>query len=655
MPDNLKIHTANLHFNADGTPVADDFDDVYFSNDDGLAETQYVFLSGNRLHKRWRAHSCSAFTVAETGFGSGMNFLACWQAFADHLAAHPQSQCQRLHFISFEKFPLAPESLAQCHQQFPSIQAYAQQLQQAYPNLMPGCHRLSFQHGRVTLDLWVGDVNELIPQVASPRHGVVDAWFLDGFAPSKNPQMWSDNLFQHMFRLAKPQATVATFTAAGLVRRGLAAAGFNVSKIPGYGNKRDMTVAHKSLPGPVQTPAEAKQVTIIGGGLAGCFAAWELAQKGFQIRLLCADDALASQASGNRQGALYPLLNGAYDTLADFYCHAYRDALVKITTLIERHPEIRHQWCGVLHLSSNEELIEKHQSLTAAAYPDSLIHSVSAAQASDWAGIQLPHPGVFYPQGGWLCPGDLCRAIAEELSMQGHLFEFNAKVDSIEHDQTGWKLSTARQIFQAEIVVIAAGTQSTEFEVSRHFPLTSVRGQVSHVKATETSEKLKTVLCHTGYLTPAQDGGHCLGATFVRGSHDKSLREDEHQTNLERLENAIPNSELSQHWQHSPLAGRVGFRASVRDHLPLIGPVPDWHHLPKPGQVGELAQLATQPNLYLFTGLGARGLCSAPLGASILASYVAGESQPAPQKLLDAIHPGRFAWRRLKKNKTVFG
>lgn len=654
MSENLKIHTANLSFNADGTPVADDFDDVYFSNDDGLAETQYVFLSGNQLRKRWRAHNCNLFTVAETGFGSGMNFLACWQAFSDHLHHHPEGHCRRLHFISFEKFPISAEALTQCHEQFPSLQSFAKQLQASYPDLMPGCHRLEFEQGRITLDLWIGDVNELTPQIASPAQGLVDAWFLDGFAPSKNPQMWTENLFQQMFRLAKPEATVATFTAAGLVRRGLQGAGFEVKKIPGYGSKRDMTVAEKPQKSASQEHSAIREVTIIGGGLAACFAAWELAKRGYQIQLLCADDALATQASGNKQGALYPLLNGGFDTLADFYAHAYRYALHQIKGLLSTHPEVSHDWCGVLHLSSNAELEQKHKAISQANYPETLVQGVNPAQASDWAGIPLPHAGVLYSQGGWLCPGDLCRAIAEELSQAGHHFEFNAKVGSLEQTGSSWQIETQRNTYQADAVVIAAGTSSTDFEVSSHFPLNPVRGQVSHVKATQMSSKLNSVLCHTGYLTPANNGGHCLGATFVRNTTDKSLREDEHQTNLERLANALPDSELIQQWQQSPLEGRVGFRATVRDHLPLVGSIPDWHHLPKPGEAGELKDLPSLPNLYLFTGLGARGICSAPLAAAVLAAQIAQEPQPLAQSLLDAVNPGRFAWRRLKKNKSVF-
>lgn len=658
-----QLETANLHFNDSGTPVADDFDDVYFSNDDGLAESQYVFISGNQLLKRWKQRLTGHFTIAETGFGSGMNFLACWQAFSDHLTSQPDSVNQRLHFVSFEKFPMTQEALALCHQQFPSLSHYANQLRAQYPTPTAGCHRLHFLGGKITLDLWFGDVNELITQIPSSEAGVVDAWFLDGFAPSKNPEMWTNNLFTQMFRLAKPQASVATFTAAGLVRRGLAEAGFDVKKIPGYGNKREMVTATK----PAQAQPEAKpnqvpqlqDVAIIGGGIAACFTAWELAQRGYRIKLLCADDTLADQASGNRQGALYPLLNGSYDTLAEFYSHAYRYSLTEIKTLTQKHPNIQHEWCGVLHLNSNEELTKKHQAIAQAGYPESVVKPVDAQAASEWAGIPLPHSALLYSEGGWLCPGDLCRAIATELSQQGHSIELKVKVEAIKPQQNGWQLLTSQHCYQADAVVIAAGTESTQFEISQHFPLNSVRGQVSHMETTTASAPLKSVLCHTGYLTPAHNQSHCMGATFVRNTTDQELQVEEQQLNLERLANALPNSKLVKEWQQSPLAGRVGFRATLRDHLPLAGPIPIWEQVSTleaagPGNVGELSQLPCYPNLYIFTGLGARGICSAPLGASIIAAHISGESQQVSQTLLDAVHPGRFVWRRLKKNKPIF-
>lgn len=234
------IQPATLEFNAEGTPVSRDFDDVYFSNDNGLEETRYVFLGGNRLAERFPVHSHPLFIVAESGFGTGLNFLTLWQAFDSFRSAHPQATLQRLHFISFEKFPLTRDDLALAHQHWPELAPWAEQLQAQWPLPLPGCHRLLLDRGRVTLDLWFGDINELTDQLDATLNQTVDAWFLDGFAPAKNPDMWTPNLFNAMARLARPGATLATFTSAGFVRRGLQEAGFTMQKRKGFGRKREM-------------------------------------------------------------------------------------------------------------------------------------------------------------------------------------------------------------------------------------------------------------------------------------------------------------------------------------------------------------------------------------------------------------------------------
>ncbi|MCM2679238.1 bifunctional tRNA (5-methylaminomethyl-2-thiouridine)(34)-methyltransferase MnmD/FAD-dependent 5-carboxymethylaminomethyl-2-thiouridine(34) oxidoreductase MnmC [Echinimonas agarilytica] len=658
MNTNIKITHANLHFNADGTPVADDFDDVYFSNDDGLAETQYVFLAGNQLLKRWRAHTCSVFTVAETGFGSGMNFLALRQAFDDFLVTQSNRNACRLHFITFEKYPMTLDALEQSHQQFPSLCNYAQALRAQYPeHPIPGCHRLEFDQGRITLDLWFGDANDILPELSTANHGIVDAWFLDGFAPSKNPDMWSSTLFKHMFRLAKPYATVATFTAAGFVRRGLAEAGFEVSKISGYGNKRDMTVATKPNKTITQTgtaPCEQK-VAVIGGGLSGCLTAWELSNRGYSVTLICKDSSLAQQASGNRQGALYPLLSPAEEHVSQFFLHAYRFSRMRLAQLTSLTASIAHQWCGVLHLSCNDDLIRKHKSIANFHFPESVVHSVDAAQASDLAGIELEYPGIFYPNGGWFCPGDICRFIAAELHAKGQPVKLDMNVDEIEKVGHVWALTTSAEVLEFDTVVIASGADSAKFDVTQHIPLNAVRGQVSHVPETSNTSPLKTVLCHTGYVTPAHDGEHCIGATFVRRTTHTELSEEEHQTNLQRLSDRLQSSVLANEWEHSPMAGKVGFRASVRDHMPLVGSVPDWDSLALRTTHGDMKNLPHAQGLYIISGLGARGICSAPIAANIIANYIDGTAQPVEQSILDVIDPSRFGWRRLRKGRTPFG
>jgi tRNA 5-methylaminomethyl-2-thiouridine biosynthesis bifunctional protein len=221
-----------------GTLRSEVYDDVYFDEHDGLSETRYVFLDGNILPEAWKTMEPDqhTFTICETGFGTGLNFLATWKLFEE--TAPPD---KKLHFISFEKFPLDGEEieaiLVPWAKEFGD---YFQCLKAHYPLLVPGFHRMHLSD-RVSVTLIFDDVNHAFPKL----HASVDAWFLDGFKPSTNPEMWSQTVFDNMARLSHDHTTFSTFTAAGAVKRGLQSAGFSVRKVPGFGTKRDMLVGEK--------------------------------------------------------------------------------------------------------------------------------------------------------------------------------------------------------------------------------------------------------------------------------------------------------------------------------------------------------------------------------------------------------------------------
>lgn len=214
-----------------GAPRSKEFDDVYFSAEDGLAETRHVFLDGNDLPDAWADRD--RFTICETGFGTGLNFLAVWKLFEDTAAPD-----QSLEFISFEKFPLSADEIMDALYVWQGeFDTKLTVLKKCYPEDLNGRQRIVISD-RIVLTLIFGDVNEEILTLDTQ----VDAWFLDGFKPSSNPDMWSETVFENMARLSKKGASFATFTAAGFVRRGLQAVGFDVKKVRGFGRKRDMLV-----------------------------------------------------------------------------------------------------------------------------------------------------------------------------------------------------------------------------------------------------------------------------------------------------------------------------------------------------------------------------------------------------------------------------
>lgn len=226
------LRPAELQWEAADQPTSHEYGDVYFSREDGLAETGHVFLEGNRLEKRLAA--AEGFVIGETGFGTGLNFLAAKALF--ERVAPPQAT---LHFLSVEKHPLRREDMQRALAAFPELAKHVEKLLEILPEATPGFHRR--QMGRVALTLLYGDVMEVLPQLEAK----VDAWFLDGFAPAKNPDLWQVDIYSEVARLSAEGATAATFTVAGAVQRGLKEVGFSVSKMRGFGRKREMLVAEK--------------------------------------------------------------------------------------------------------------------------------------------------------------------------------------------------------------------------------------------------------------------------------------------------------------------------------------------------------------------------------------------------------------------------
>ncbi|WP_393969371.1 bifunctional tRNA (5-methylaminomethyl-2-thiouridine)(34)-methyltransferase MnmD/FAD-dependent 5-carboxymethylaminomethyl-2-thiouridine(34) oxidoreductase MnmC [Kluyvera intermedia] len=660
------IQSANLEFNSEGTPVSRDFDDVYFSNDNGLEETRYVFLGGNQLEVRFPQHPHPLFVVAESGFGTGLNFLTLWQAFDAFSRQHPDATLQRLHFVSFEKFPLTASDLHLAHQHWPELAPWAEQLQAQWPLPVAGCHRLLLDGGRVTLDLWFGDINELTDKLDDSFNQQVDAWFLDGFAPSKNPDMWTPTLFAAMARTVRPGGTLATFTCAGFVRRGLQEAGFTMSKYKGFGRKREMLIGQMTQPQPdaarapwfARTGTEAREVAIIGGGIASALLSLALLRRGWAVTLYCADTAPAQGASGNRQGALYPLLTGHDVALAQFFPAAFLFA----RRLYDALPvEFDHEWCGVTQLGWDEKSAQKIIQMLSLGLPEDIARAVSDTRMHSAIGLETGCGGIEYPLGGWLCPADLTTAVFEQARQQGLQVHWGKTLTALEQQETGWQLQFEDgQTALAPAVVLASGHNINQFTQTEHLPVYAVGGQVSHIPTTENLAKLKQVLCYDGYLTPQnpRHQQHCIGASYHRGEREMTFNEEDQQANRQRLIDCFPNKEWTQEVDVSANEARCGVRCATRDHLPMVGNVPDYeatlrdyaslHESPH-----EAHSAPIYPNLFMLGGLGSRGLCSAPLTAEVLAAQMSNEPLPLDAITLAGLNPNRLWVRKLLKGKAV--
>ncbi len=666
------ITHAQLDWNDAGTPVSDQFDDVYFSNVNGLEETRYVFLTQNHLPQRWHDYDQDRFVVAETGFGTGLNFLALWQWFDIFRQEHPDAKLKSLHFISFEKFPLSKQDLIKAHQAWPELAEYANQLHEYYPPAVPDCHRLVLADGAITLDLWFGDIKDCMPSVPTLEQGLVDAWFLDGFAPSKNPEMWNQALFNNMARLAKAECSVATFTAAGFVRRGLIEAGFAMKKVKGFGTKREMIAGkiEQKIPFTNIHPCFARQgtdnlsdVAIIGGGIASATLAYSLVRRGVKVTLYCQDEQPAQGASGNRQGAVYPLLNGTESDVSRVFASAFLYAR-QFADQAAKQIAYDHDWCGVTQLMWDDKSTQKLSQLVQGQYDTSLVQGLNPEETDTVTGVDIGMDAISYPLGGWLCPAQLTQGLIAHLD-HDDLFtvHYRSAVTQLsrDSDNTHWLLSVNDQVVRHQAVVVANGHQFDQFEQTRMIPLNKVKGQVSHIPTNAAIGALKTVLCYDGYMTPVNPNNqqHCIGASYHRGQVDNQFNPDDQVENGQRLVKCLPDKDWAKQVDTSGNESRQGVRCVSRDHLPFVGNVGQFdaiieQYQPLPEMSDDqIPNVSQYPDLYAFIGLGARGLSSAPLLAEMLASQMCQHPLPFPTQVLETLHPSRMWVRKLRKGKAI--
>ncbi len=650
------IQSADIQWE-DGLPISTRFNDVYFSRVSGIAETRHVFLDHNRLMERFQALTPGAtFTIGETGFGTGLNFLCAWQLF---LTTAP-APCT-LHFISTEKYPLLPKDLQQALALFTELKPLADELIRAY-HLGDHSIDLHFSAGQkhIHLQVLLGDAQKTLPTITE----AVDAWFLDGFAPAKNPQMWQPQLFQTLKSKSHNTTTYATFTAARVVRDGLQQAGFSVTKQPGFGRKRDMLAGqwHETQPdnppkpwfSPTNHNNPDKTAIVVGGGLAGCSAAWSLARRGWQVTILEQHQHLANEASGNPQGVLYAKLSANNTPLSQFILAGYRYTLDCLQTLSVS------QWqqCGVIQLAIDDKTARRYQALDK-QHPDELLNYLNAEQLSDICGINVPYAGLYFPQAGWVHPPALCRALAEYPNIQ---VITQAPVNKLTQTDQGWLLSAGQKHWHSKTVIVAQGANSQQFDALSHLPLKSIRGQITEVKATAATERLKSCVCGEGYVAPPINGIHTLGATFSFKDNSTAIREADHRENLTMQAKHFPAFFEALGGDHADVVGgRVGFRCTTADYLPVVGPIVDSRRFIN--TYGALRKNSKQPlsakpdymdGLYVTAGHGSRGTLSCPIAGEILATMISGEPMDdisMPTHLLAAIHPSRFLIRDLIRNK----
>lgn len=604
-----------LDWRDDGTPVARAHDDIYFSAEDGLAETRAVFLEGCGLPAAWAGQQ--RFTVAETGFGTGLNFLALWQLWRDE---RPSAQAW-LHFVSFEGFPLRKEDAARALGAWPELRELAERLQARWPHGAKGVRHLTWPGERVSLTLHVGDIRETLPDAMF----AADAWFLDGFSPAKNDAMWGEWIYPEIAARSRRGARLGTFTVAGRVRRGLSDAGFDVSKAPGHGRKRDRLEAIfrgdaarapdiYALRGAVNA---AKRVAVVGGGIAGTSAARAFLDAGADVTLFDAAGHLAAGASGNPLALVMPRLD-AGDTvqarlLVDAYLSAratYRGLAGTDEITVQQHPR-------------NDRDAERFAKVL--ADPPLPLEDLEALRGG----------GLLHKRALVVRPAELIPALVDGAEVRvGELADLDTETRAVNGEA-----------FDA--VVLASGMAAGD--VFPWLGLVGRLGQVEHVGAAAHADPSAIA---SGHYALSAGPDRLWGATFEAADGPPLVSDTARAANAEALETLDP-------WWRAQVSGakprsRAGVRATTPDRLPLIGAAVDANAMRAAfAGLGSGQRInsdaPTMEGIYLAAGFGARGFTWGPWAGAILAAQGLGGPSPAPRAALEAVSPARLIIRALKR------
>lgn len=606
------------------------FDDVYHSGSGALNQARHVFLGGNGLPERFAR--AKRFCILETGFGLGLNFLATWQAWSKTAPADA-----RLDYFAVEKHPLRAGDLAQVLGRFPECAAEAGALVARWPWLMGGVYRLEFAQGRVALTLAFADVIEGLNEFET----AADAVYLDGFAPSKNPAMWSPEVFTQIARLTRPGATLATYTVAAGVRDVLTSAGFAVEKRAGLPPKRSMLAAKAPGTWAARAP-ETGETLVIGCGYAGALVAERLVRHGQRVTLLERRSGPAQEISGNPAGLLLPALNSSDTANAQLSRAALSFALQRVRDWAAAFPNLAWGACGVLQIAALDEEFDKMRELIATlGVPPELARLVDGAEAARLAGGPVPRGGLWYERGAWIHPAGVIDAALQSAG-ESLRRRYDISVAQLVRDGEEWCALDALGVClaRASRVVLAPGNGLAAFAQAQGICLIPARGQLSYLP--QALRPLPVPVCGDGYALPRPDGGVILGTTFDR-DEDPQLRVSDHEKNLRRVAALLPG--LVPEVDARTLGGRVGFRATSPDRLPYVGELPRWHT--------QGPQVEREAGLYVLAGLGARGLVWAPLAAELIACQIAGDPLPMAKSIVAAIDPARVLLRRKARRGSL--
>lgn len=611
IPENIESIDTRLYTKHQLAPYSPAFSDIYFNPEDGVAESNHVFLEGNKLPQRFQechqSHNAKTFTIFETGFGTGLNFLLAAKLWQDiQTEATEEGTSNKLDYYSVEQFPISPNDLQTIHQVLGIESPLSTQLTDNYPPPMPGIYSVKVSDS-ITLHLIFYPLDMALKEIGVNQDFAVDAWFLDGFAPSKNPEMWNKSLLHFMTLYSSQGSTLATFTVAAAIRKQLPFYGFEISKQPGFGRKREMltaTFTNKELSKPKTTLASAYlkprppagRVAIIGAGLSGCSLAYQLQRNGLEPHIFEANDSICAGASNMPSLVASPALSidhNAYSQLtflAFERLFAFTQQNPDLSSASSAH-QLTSQKYSQQHLNQYQETYRNH---SWADCSDLFEFESVTINNKQFTGLKMPAVQVNGQE--------FCRTLVKDIPSKN--IHLSCTIKSLD------------ELKEFDHVVFCTGFQVPEISSESLPRISPMRGQLTTLNA---SLNHQAPINHDGHLAHYHDQ-LVVGATF-ESSDENDIKRENSLTNIEKA-----NQRFGFEFSEKDIIGEYpGVRATSYDRFPFCG---------------ELSTIGSQ-TIWLNYGFGARGLCFSILCAEVITKALKGDTLPLPKTLLKRISPRR--------------
>ena len=569
------------------------YNDIYFDKLNGPQETEHVYLNTNNLTKKFQ--NKQKFVIAEIGFGTGLNFLLTWKLWKENRKTNGS-----LTYISFENAPLSKKDIEKVYKKFKKLDGYSSFLLKNIPARCKSTHRIFIKADNINLILIYDDITSLIN-----FNFKADTWFLDGFSPKKNPLVWTDKLFKQLYNFTNLDGSLSTFSVAGHIRRGLLKAGFKVSKVSGYGNKKEISYAiKKDLISSNQYKFSCEKkigpVAIIGSGISGASLAYALRKRNIECFIIDKSYKLANGASGNKLALQMPKLtmdDSPYGLLS-LEAFLYSRKIAKNLNAIPRSD-------GLVLIPSRDRDIIKFKKLLENNWPLDLLNN-----NYDKLNFLKFINHIYMKSSGIVDNSKFIQNLIKDV-------EFISKFDvkkitskdglNIIIDKFGNRL-------KAKTVIWANGFEMTN--LSQNLPINPISGQVTYLKANELSSNLKINFSYGHHFSQAFKGYHQIGASFNRNANT-CFREIDQNTNI----NSIPEFLRKNIYYNINESGhRVSVRASTKDRMPFFG---DLNTL-----TGKKSN-----NIYILGGMGAWGFVYAPFYAELLVTKIINDQLVINSKL----------------------